>query len=207
MSLLTAYEKLTHLYPKSYRETYGPQMVQTLADMLHDQPNSRARGITWTKAVLDLPINIIKQNFMVMEAIYTTETPQFVRRNSQISVFLLAPFFILVTLNEILPSALPQTATWDDILQFLVAGMPGFASLLCVATFFTWAAAEHRQNRKSVWHNLRGIRSSWPLVTVGVLSLMIVAFMLGHDSVHCVMGNPVKEVRNLNATFLCLRQD
>jgi hypothetical protein len=56
------YETCLKLYPKCYREEYADQMVQTLADMLDDQPDKRRQLVVWLRASSELPVAIAQQN-------------------------------------------------------------------------------------------------------------------------------------------------
>jgi len=56
------YRATLHLYPKSHREAFGRQMVQTLDDMLADQQTSSGRLAVWLRLIFELPINIIEEN-------------------------------------------------------------------------------------------------------------------------------------------------
>ena len=56
------YEQFLRLYPKRFRQKYGGQMVQTLADMLDDQPDHTGRFLVWLRAGSELPIGIVQQN-------------------------------------------------------------------------------------------------------------------------------------------------
>jgi hypothetical protein len=56
------YRALLHLYPRSHREAYGRQMVQTLDDILSEERSARGRFIVWLRVTWELPINIIEEN-------------------------------------------------------------------------------------------------------------------------------------------------
>lgn len=55
------YRALLYLYPKSHRQAYGQQMVQTLDDMLSDQAGTD-RLVVWLRVLFELPINIVEEN-------------------------------------------------------------------------------------------------------------------------------------------------
>lgn len=56
------YRALLRLYPKSHREIYGEQIVQTLDDILSDQGRARGRLAVWLRVACELPVNIIEEN-------------------------------------------------------------------------------------------------------------------------------------------------
>lgn len=63
---LRLYRIALRLYPKAHREAYGDQMVQTLEDILADQPNSLSRFIVWIRVMCELPVNIVEENSNTM---------------------------------------------------------------------------------------------------------------------------------------------
>ncbi len=52
------YETLLHLYPKSFRNEYSEQMVQTLADMLAGSESKHERTAIWLRVAGELPLSI-----------------------------------------------------------------------------------------------------------------------------------------------------
>jgi hypothetical protein len=60
------YRASLHLYPKSHRKEYGPQMVQTLDDILSEQQGRYERFAVWLRVYCELPINIIEENLNSM---------------------------------------------------------------------------------------------------------------------------------------------
>ncbi len=207
MSLLRSYATLIRLYPKAYREEYGDQMLQTLADMLKDAPGSGGKVLMWTKAVAELPISVLKENVLVIEEAAMTNAPNYVKRNTHIGMYLIAPFFILIAFNALLPHSLPQGPLAIDVLRFMVIGLPAIAFVLCAGTFVAWSLGRRRKERVSFWQNLIDIRQNWPLLLVGALGFFVALFILGHDSVHCLTDNPVNALKHLQATQACISQD
>ncbi|MDL2363245.1 MAG: hypothetical protein QFB86_02600 [Patescibacteria group bacterium] len=207
MNLLTLYAKILSAYPKSFQERYADEMTQTLEDMVHDASSSPQRLKIWTAAFAELPVQITKSNFAVAGQAFSEETPGYVKRNTQLSASLLLPFVLLLMLNELRPSALPLTPSWTDIYQFLAIVLPALAFLLCATTILRWWSLGRRNHSAKMTVNIADIRHNWPLLVVSILALMIAVFMLGHDSVHCVAGNPITVVRNPTATLHCIAQD
>lgn len=56
------YRAALRLYPKEYRRQYGDQMLQTVADMLDDQPEKRGRVVIWLRVGSELPLSIMREN-------------------------------------------------------------------------------------------------------------------------------------------------
>jgi hypothetical protein len=74
------------------------------------------------------------------------------------------------------------------------------AVLVCLTAFIVWTRQCH-----NLWHSLIDFRHNWPMLLVGFVGLFIVALVLGHDSVHCVTGNPIREVHNWHQTWRCVQ--
>lgn len=60
------YTRLLSLYPKTYRQEYGSQLEQTLADMLDDEPSRFGRLYIWSQVALDFPVTVYQQNIMAL---------------------------------------------------------------------------------------------------------------------------------------------
>lgn len=63
---LAIYRAALHLYPKRYRQQYGEQMVQTVADMLDDKHGTAEKGMVWLRIYCELPLSIIRENISVI---------------------------------------------------------------------------------------------------------------------------------------------
>lgn len=197
------YRHLLKLYPPAYRHKYQGQILQTLADMLDDEENSAAR--VWTRAALDLPFSIIKQNLTYEGVIMKNHTPGYVKRNSLLAAGLISPFFIIVIANSLDNHNLPTGGGWNHLLLFLILGLPALGLLLSLATFARWAA-ERRQAKISFWRSLFDIRRNWPLAATAGLALLIVLFIPFHDSGPCIDHNPLKTLRNFDQTMHCIQR-
>ena len=198
------YRKLLYLYPAAYRTQYGEQMLQTLADMLDDAPGHRAA--IWTVALLDLPLSALQQQIIYTGATMTHDTPKYVKTSSLIGAALLVPFFVLITAHSI-DSALQYSVLWHyHVLFTFFAIFPATAFLLTIIAFISWIVERHEKEKKSWLRELLDIRRNWPLLAVAILGIGIVGLVFGHDSVHCVTGNPVREIRNTQQTLQCIEQ-
>lgn len=193
------YSRLLRLYPAPYRQAYQRQMLQTLADMLHDPATSNASA--WLRTGLDLPLSLGRQNLAYASHALAHETPDYVKRVSIAGSLLLLPFFIFLTLDAITAHSLYSSWFWQPwvIATWLII-MPAVAAALAGSTFLYWARAQ-RRSRTSVYD----LRRNWPLLGIVVVSAGIVAMAFFHDSVHCVVHNPIKELRNWHTTWTCLR--
>ncbi len=62
---LATYQALLILYPKLYRQDYGPQMVQVFNDLLNDASRKGLQGVIqlWTHTLIDLVKTAIEERF------------------------------------------------------------------------------------------------------------------------------------------------
>lgn len=200
------YSKLLKLYPASYRMQYSEQMLQTLADMLDDAQGTRQKVTVWTRTVLDLPVSLSKQQLIYAGEIMAHETPGYVKHNSMLGALLLVPFVLALLANgsdKVLHNnTLYHSWLWSlPVLTIWVLVLPSLAALLSLTTFTVWA-----KQRPNFWRSLIDFRHNWPMLLVGLAGLFIVAFVFGHDSVHCITGNPIREVHNPHQTWQCIQQ-
>lgn len=200
------YQKLLYLYPAAYRKAYGEQMLQTLADMLDDTPSQSQKRAIWTRTLLDLPLSVMRQQLIYTGDVMTNDTPKYVKTSALIGAALLVPFFVLVIAHS-LDSNLQQSVFWHyHVLFTFFVLLPGIAFLLAAVAFTSWLVERHHIDKKSWLRELMDIRRNWALFAVLILGLGIIGLVYGHDSVHCVTGNPVREIHNPRQTLHCIEQ-
>jgi|GEM_PF-1803502 len=204
MVLVRLYEKMMALYPASYREQYAEEMTRAFEDMLQDNSRILARIVLLARVVIDLPISVVKQNVVALDEAYMSDMPTYVKRNSEVSVFLLVPFAVLLIVNEVLPSVLPQTTDWIRLFQFLAAALPAVAFIFCLGTLVAWCCSVRRTHGTTLLDGLRDMKHNWPMVCLSIVSIMITSFVVGHDAVGCVQRNPIMVIRDLNTTIQCM---
>jgi hypothetical protein len=196
------YAKLLYLYPQSYRQKYGHEMLQTLADMLDD--TNRSKTGVWFRTSLDLPCSLTKENLLYVTNILSHETPDYVKRVSLFSGLLLLPFFVFISLNALTAHNLYNSWFWiPKVIAIWLIFMPTTAFLIATATFIYWAS--HRRANKSFWSNLFDFRRNWPLSIVVFISVGIITLAFGHDSVHCIVNNPINEIHYWRSTLNCIK--
>ncbi len=203
------YSRLIRLYPRAYRREYGEQMLQTLADMLDNAENGRDRVVIWLRAIIDLPLSITQQQVITAGGIMTHETPRYSKQGSLAGAVLLLPFFSALAangLNKVFYNHdLFHSWLWSDpILLVWVILLPSLALIVSGVTFLRWSTDRRKHGRTSSWKLLTDWRHNWPMLTVLLVSLGILSMVFFHDSVHCVTGNPIREVRNLHDTLMCI---
>ncbi|HSW79845.1 MAG TPA: hypothetical protein VLG47_03645 [Candidatus Saccharimonadales bacterium] len=204
------YSKFLRLYPKKYRDAYGSQMLQTLADMLDNSSSTTERLQIWTRLAIDFPITVAGQNVHYLGGIMTHETPKYVWRNGLIGGAMLIPFFAALTANSIDELAFNHTLfnswLWSmPILAIWVLWLPFAAALLCLTSLLTFISQQRKSKKLRSVKVLIDIRHNWPLVIVAIASSFILALIFFHDSVHCVTGNPIREIHNPSATWHCIQ--
>jgi hypothetical protein len=203
------YSRLLRLYPASYRNQYGGQMLQTLADMLDAEP--QRKRVIWLRTMIDLPISLTRQQLSYAGGTMTQQMPTYVKRNALISTGLILPFTLVLLANgldKILNNrTLENTWLWHtSALAIWVLWLPAAAAIMALISFLTLIIQRGKATHTSPFRQLLNIRYSWPLIITGLAGLCIVALVLGHDSVHCLTGNPVRELHNWHQTWQCVQQ-
>lgn len=203
------YSRVLRFYPSAYRTQYGEQMLQTLADMLDNQPE-RKRAI-WLRTLIDLPISLTRQQLLYAGGIMNQQTPAYVKRNALWSAALLLPFIgvlIANSLDKILYNhTLFNSWLWHmPVLAIWVLWLPVAALAIAFASLVTFMIQRHKSTQQSLLRQLFDIAYNWPLLITGLAALFIVTLVIGHDSVHCVTGNPVRELHNWHQTWQCIQQ-
>ena len=200
------YRTLLHIYPDAYRKQYGEQMVQTLADMLDDATSSSKRVSIWTRTLLDLPISAARQQITYTGAVMTAQTPKYVKNSGIAGAALLVPFFVLVIAHA-LDSQMQNSVFWHfHVLFTFFVLLPAIAFLLATVALISWLVERRKAEKRSWFKELLDLRRNWFLLAVLILGLGIVSLVYGHDSVHCVTGNPVRELHNPHQTLTCIEQ-
>ena len=202
------YDKLLRLYPKPYREQYGAQMLQTLADMLDAEPEHKTS--IWFRAIVELPFSLTKQQLLYAGGIMTHQMPHYVKRNAVVSAALLVPFALALIANGLdtllRNHTLYHSWLWQmPILTIWVLWLPILAALLALVSLLIFFRERSQQERYS-FKQLFDIHHTWPLLAPALAALFIIAMVFGHDSVHCVTGNPVHEIHNWHQTWQCIQQ-
>jgi hypothetical protein len=198
------YSKLLYLYPTAYRKQYSEQMLQTLADMFDDAPKQKTA--IWIRTVLDLPLSATHQQLNYTGAAMTHDTPQYVKNSALTSAALLVPFFVLVIAHS-LDSGMQHSVWWHyHVLFTFFVLLPSLAFLLSLVAFISWLVERHKQEKQSWLKAVLDIRRNWYLLVVLIVGLGIVGMVYGHDSVHCVTGNPFRELHNPSQTLSCIEQ-
>lgn len=198
------YAYLLRLYPRAYQEKYGAQMLQTLADMLDAAPSRARRTEIWLRLAFDVPISAGRQQLSFAGHALTHETPQYVRRNTLISAAFFLPFFVIVIANDLTAHGLYGTWLWSfGVLFTWIVCLPTLGLLVSAMTLLAWLSSS-RKSGGSWLSSLLAVRRTWPLLALIALGAGILLLVFFHDSVHCVLGNPIRELHNPRDTLRCI---
>ena len=205
------YSKLLRLYPPEYRKVYEDQMLQTLADMLDDAPSDSTRRLIWAHLMLDFPTTLLKQQICYTGGIMIHDMPRYIKRNALVGGILLLPFVLALVSNGLheLVSGQPLYHSWlwqVPALALWALYLPLLAALIGLTTWIRFLV-QHAHRRPRSWiQAVLDIRYTWPIVLTTLGGLFILAVIFGHDSVHCVIGNPIHEVQHWHNTWQCVQQ-
>jgi hypothetical protein len=200
------YRKLLYLYPAAYRQHYSEQMLQTLADMLDDSSSSQQKLAIWSRTMLDLPLSAVKQQLSYTGEAMTKQTPTYVKNSALLGAAMLLPFFLILAATSI-DNNLRSGVLWHyHVLFTFFVLLPALAFLLAAVALVSWLVERHHEEHKSWFSGLIDLRRNWHLFAVLIIGLGIVGMVYGHDSVHCVTGNPIREARNSHQTWRCIEQ-
>jgi len=193
------------LYPAPYRSEYGQQILQTLADMLDGSKSRPERASVWLRAVVDLPVSATKQQLLLAGGIMATIMPDYVKQSAVFGAVMLAPFTIFLFLDSITSHSLYGSFFWRPwVVATWIVFMPAIALFATSIAFGRWIM-ERRQRQTGFWKSLRNWRENWPMLAIGVLSFGVIILAFGHDSVHCVVRNPIPAIRYWHTTWTCIR--
>ncbi len=204
------YSTMLRLYPKNYRENYGKQMLQTLADMLDDAASRRERIHIWARTAIDFPVTATGQNIRYLGGIMAHETPKYVWRNGLIGGVMLLPFFAALIANladeTVNHHTLFNSWLWSmPVLSIWVLWLPLTAAILGLLSLLVFLRHQTKSKHESSIEALFDFRYNWPIVLVALAGTFILALVFFHDSVHCVTGNPIREIHNPSATLHCIQ--
>lgn len=198
------YSRLLGLYPTDYRKEYSRQMLQTLADMLDDKENAKAA--VWLRATVDFPFSVTKENLLFMGHSFLNETPSYVKKASFAGSLLILPFFTFLALDALTSHSLYGGWFWHPwVIATWIIIMPALAFLICSLAFVKWSVQRSKIKKIGFLKSLFDWRRNWPMMIVSILSIGIVSLAVGHDSVQCVVNNPVKEIRYWHTTWRCIQ--
>src|SRR5581483_478735 len=112
------YRVLLKLYPRTYREEYEEEMLDTLASMFNEARNRSERIRLATRVVKDYCISLIRQNFYATESSFN-DAPPHVKRQLSIGFGLMLPFlaafmynFVSLSFRHVVLLVNVESRTW-----------------------------------------------------------------------------------------------
>ncbi len=197
------YSKFLYLYPAPYRQRYNEQILQTAADMLDNAPTNKHIRV-WARIAMELPASIAHQQAAYLSDGLLHETPEYVRRNTTVSALLFAPFFVIVLINDASGHGLYHSWLWNfAVLMAWILVLPAIGFAISGLTFLSWLRSRIKRG-DTLKHSLLDIRHNGAMLGLTLLGIFILGLVFFHDSVHCVTGNPVRELRNTSQTLHCI---
>lgn len=202
------YSRLLRLYPKTYRQRYEQEILQTTADMLDDAPARSSRLGIWSSLTVDLILNIARQNFAYAGGSMSSYTPNYIKRNGMISAVLLLPFFGAITANGL--DKLINNTTLDNSWMWhrpalILWGfyLPTAAFIISLISYAVFVISGEDKNR-GWFKRTFDVLHSWPVIIVGVTALGILALVEFHDSARCVTRSPAQAISHVSQTVYCI---
>ena len=203
------YSRLLRLYPPTYR-TYYDQSLQTLADMLDGTPSRTGKATVWIRVAIDWPISLMSQQSNYIGGIMMHDMPRFVKRNAIAAGLMLIPFTFAVIMNTfdqaLYHQTLYQSWGWSmPVLMVWALWLPALAVVLSGISLVYYIVQRTRDTKQTVRRVVLQAQYFWPLLAAFCASLFLLAMLFGHDSVHCVTGNPIHELYRWRETLLCIQ--
>jgi hypothetical protein len=199
------YRRMLKLYPPAYQKRYGEEMLQTLADMLDGASSSLQRSFIWLRTAIDFPISLAQQQVHYAGEALENETPHFVKRNTLIAFAFFVPFVLLVIINDATAHGLYHTWLWNvDVLTTWILVLPTLGFLVSGATLLMWLAQQ--QTARGWLRSMFDVRHNWPMLLEVIFGFGVIILVFFHDSVHCVTGNPIRELHDWHTTLRCIQQ-
>ncbi|HVW67257.1 MAG TPA: hypothetical protein VHA78_06060 [Candidatus Peribacteraceae bacterium] len=200
------YGVILHLYPPAFRERFEPEMRSVFAQMLEDEPRLRV----WLRTILELPGNLIAEH--VSDIVAASADGRIPRINIALlvaGVVLLAPGALVFSLG-----LLGSMIAHDHGFLQTVAG--GFASsrqtllvelivLPLIAAFVNVLPLSLHVKRHGMSLSYASVRESALNALLAAAAISLVAFLLLHDAVHCVVQNPLTTATHLRQTLSCIQ--
>lgn len=200
------YSRCLRLYPAEYRKRYEQELLQTTADMLDDAPSRITRIGIWSRVLVDLPLNVLKQQVSYAGGVMHDEMPHFVKRNGLIAGIMLLPFFTALCANgldKVLNNhTLFNSWLWHTpVLGIWVIYLPTLALLLAGTTYLIYIFKN--PTKQPLIKRILDIAHSWPILLTGLVALGILFILVFHDSFQCWAQSPTYLASHLNKAWQC----
>ncbi len=199
------YSKVIKLYPVKYRKVYGEQILQTTADMLDSTPNGISKYLVWLKVIVDLPINIAKQQLLYSGGIYMKDTPSYIKTSSVVSGLLLLPFIAALLANGLDKVINNHTlyGSWlwkSPFIGLWVLYLPLLAFVLAVGSYLLYLT---RYKKTPLLKRVLDVRHSWSIIIPAIFAFAILFLLAFHDSTQCWVKSPLHSVTHIGQAWKC----
>ncbi|HVV25961.1 MAG TPA: hypothetical protein VHC21_02935 [Candidatus Saccharimonadales bacterium] len=199
------YSRILKLYPPAYRQQYGEQMLQTLADMLDHEPSPLRRLRTYLRLAVDVPVTLTSQQVRYAGRAFFDETPVYVRRNTFISFAFFLPFLLIAITNDLAAHGFYHTWLWSfGVLLTWIIVLPSIGLIISLVTFAAWLIDRRKHNRQPWARTLFDFAHNWPMLALSGLGVLILLLVFFHDSAYCVIDNPARAVTHAHQTMHCV---
>jgi hypothetical protein len=179
-------------------------MLQTLDDMVEDQPTATSKNLIKTKAYMELPLSIVQQNFVVASASFFNDTPDYARQTSTVGAILMIPFFLIILTDATERPGLTSSTVWVAVLTVSLLALPALAFVINTLSYLVWLRGSNGHKKSSLRARVFSFKQTWPMLAVGGAGLALCLIVLFHNSAHCIIGNPVRTVHNPSQTWQCI---
>ena len=209
--LQALYHRVIQLYPASYRNRFAPEMEQVLRDQLAASP---AGGRIWLRAFGELPFSLIHEHVINFQEI-TMQTPQATRQSHRdllIGALLMTPILVMIGALIIYRSLtnggdISTSSAGHYFYARWTAPVLGLVFPLIALAINAMPVVGRLKSSNWRFWEVSSYQNSWLNMGFLILALGFVAFLFGHDSLHCVAHNPIFVARHLGATFDCLKNN
>jgi hypothetical protein len=164
--------------------------------LLDNAPSIASKLAVWTHVVIDLPINIAKQQLQYSGGSFMSQTPTYIKRSSLISGILLIPFFAALIANSIDKVVNNHTlyGSWlwkSPVIGIWVLYLPEAAFLIALVSYIIYLSRNTDSKHSKFLKRVLDIRRSWPILIPTLLSFGVLFIIAFHDVGQCWIQNPI----------------
>lgn len=193
---------LLRLLPPSLRDEYGREIASILADLRAEKGGRlglRAGG----RLLIDIAAASAREHALTVgDAVISR--PRYLVASAAAACLLLVPFAVALALIPLgLQHGLETTWLWSPpILGLWAVRFPQIAFAIAAATVLVWLARGGTPDRRRA--GIRLLRTAWPLVASGLISLAFLCLLLFHDTAPCVTAQPARALTHPSSAISCI---
>jgi hypothetical protein len=196
------------LYPLSYRRRYEEEILLAATDMLSEAPSRKAKLAVRIRLATDLPINIGKQQLIVLGERGFTQAPSYVKYNGYVAALLLLPFFLALIANAAAKLFVGHTLYHSLLWRAPYVGLwvlyfPMVALLLTAGSYAMYITRHCVDNKISLTERFLDIRRLWPVLLTGIVAYALLFIVFFHDSGQCWMRSPWHAATHMKQSLEC----